>query len=163
MLPPELSASGPTSRGSRPGVVLDVPTVVPPRAQGLLLPGGQVYPALGGVGPSKALAGPKEGLSDSERVAVLLQTLQAKREQFALERQRMVEQHEAEVRSAKSKGKSPASQKRASTPVSRPAATTEPTSSAQASLSSPFRPKHLFSRRFHTYRAIPEHIPRGTS
>ncbi|KAF9515930.1 hypothetical protein BS47DRAFT_1391246 [Hydnum rufescens UP504] len=120
MLPPELSTSGPASRVPRPGVVTDAPTVIPPRIPGLAAPGGQGSSAGGGGTSSKASVTLKDSLSELEKVVVLLRTLQAECNQFVLERQRLVEQHEAELRSVKSKVKSSATQKSASLPLSSP-------------------------------------------
>ncbi|KAF9503925.1 hypothetical protein BS47DRAFT_1369167 [Hydnum rufescens UP504] len=120
MLPPELSTSGPASRVPRPGVVTDAPTVIPPRIPGLAAPGGQGSSAGGGGTSSKASVTLKDSLSESEKVAVLLRTLQAERDQFVLGRQHLVEQHGAELRSVKYKVKSSATQKSASLPLSSP-------------------------------------------
>ncbi|KAF9512875.1 hypothetical protein BS47DRAFT_1461508 [Hydnum rufescens UP504] len=64
---------------------------------------GQGSSAGGGGTSSKASVTLKDSLSELEKVAVLLRTLQAECDQFVLERQRLVEQHEAELRSVKSK------------------------------------------------------------
>jgi hypothetical protein len=143
MLPPELSTGSSASQGPWSGVLMDVPTVIPSRASGLTETGGQGSTAIGGGATSKAGVGLKESLSDSEKVALLLHTLQAERDQFVLKHQCLVEQHEAEVHSFKSKGKSPAVQKNGGSVGSAcPVAAVDPGNSSPASipLSSPVPP-----------------------